>query len=60
MCAVFQIVQTVRDGDLPKEGAPALHGLCEGERSAVSAHLPHTGNKRHTQREKEGWGGAGG
>ncbi|XP_039478018.1 L-threonine ammonia-lyase [Oreochromis aureus] len=26
------IVQTVRDGDLPEEGAPALHRLCERER----------------------------
>lgn len=43
MCSVLQIVQTVRDGDLPEEGAPALHRLCEGERSAVPAHLPHAG-----------------
>lgn len=44
MCAVLQTVQTVWDGDLLEEGAPALHRLCEGERSAVSAHVPHTGN----------------
>lgn len=52
--AVLQTVQTVRDGDLPEEGAPALHRLCEGERSAVSANLPHTGTERerHTPREK--------
>lgn len=54
VCVVFQTVQTVRDGDLPKEGAPALHGLCEGERSALSAHLPHTGNERERERQGEG------
>lgn len=44
VCAVLQAVQTVRDGDLPEEGAPALHRLCEGERSVVPARMSHTGN----------------
>lgn len=50
--AVLQTVQTVRDGYLPEEGAPALHRLCEGERSAVSANLPHTGTERDTHPER--------
>ena len=45
VCPVLQAVQTVRHGDLPEEGAPALYRLCEGERSLLPAHLPHTGGR---------------
>ena len=53
LCAVLQTVQTVRDGDLPEEGTPALHRLREGERSAVHAVLSHSGNTRQRERERE-------
>lgn len=52
VCAVLQAVQTVRDGDLPEEGATALHGIREGERGAVSAGVSHAGNQAERQRPR--------
>lgn len=52
VCAVLQTVQAIRDGDLPEEGAATLHRLCEGERSAVSAHMSHTGNQQEKENER--------